>query len=190
VRNIFKCGFLQIVVEGKDINRPKTITREQAYAIAHKLGVRERQIFLLGIETGIRISDLLRLSMSDVRRNPIRIYESKSKRVRSIQISDELHGELCRWNTRDSPSFAFYSLRDTKKPYVRMTYHRKLKEAAKVLRIDFSAHSMRKLYARNIFDKTKDIFAVQEAMNHKYITTTATYLDIDLVELIKANAPS
>lgn len=65
-----------------------------------------------------------------------------------------------------------------------MTYHRRLKSVADSLKIDFSAHSMRKLYAINIFANTGDLNAVQQAMNHKYITTTATYLGIDINALI------
>jgi site-specific recombinase XerD len=65
-----------------------------------------------------------------------------------------------------------------------MTYHRRLKEAARALQIDFSAHSMRKLYALNIFSRTGSLEAVQQAMNHKYIATTATYLGIDINKLI------
>jgi integrase len=171
------------------LNKPKSITNEQAYAIANKLDVRESQIFRLAVECGCRISDVLQLRISDLHQNPMQIYESKSKRFRSVKISDTLHEELKRWySTPESSSFAFYGVRDVRKPYNRMTYHRRLKKACEALQIDFSAHSSRKLYARNIFERTKDIFAVQEALNHKYITTTATYLDIDLVQLIKANA--
>jgi integrase len=168
------------------LNKPKTITNKEAALICLRLGIRERQIFRLAVESGLRISDLLKLTTADVRRNPLEVYESKSKRTRKIQISNELHEELKRWNHRDSSSFAFHSIRDVRKPYNRMTFHRKLKEAAEGLKIDLSAHSSRKLYARNIFSKTGDIFAVQEALHHRFITTTATYLDIDLVELIKA----
>lgn len=49
-----------------------------------------------------------------------------------------------------------------------------------------SAHSFRKLYARSVYAKTHDIHAVQKALNHKYVETTARYLDIDLTALIAA----
>lgn len=51
--------------------------------------------------------------------------------------------------------------------------------------IDCSAHSARKLYAHNIYAKNYDIYEVQKALNHKYISTTATYMGLDLQELIR-----
>jgi integrase len=167
------------------MNRPKTITQSQAHAIARFLNVIERQIFLLCIETGLRISDVLRLRKATIRNNPMQVYETKSKRIRSVTVSDELHAELLRWHNHGSDdTFVFYSLRDMCKPYNRMTFHRKLKEAAKYAKVEASAHSTRKLYAQTVYKRTGDIRAVQEAMHHKYLSTTATYLDIDIDALI------
>ena len=171
------------------MKRPATITNSEANAINTHLDLQDSLIFRLSIESGARISDILQLTATAIRQNPIEIYESKSKRARSVTMSDELHGSLLRWFTRDSDKIAFRSVRNVLKPYNRMTYHRHLKRAAEYRKINVSAHSARKLYARNVYERIKDIFAVQEALHHKFITTTATYLDIDLVELIKANIP-
>ena len=154
--------------------------------MAGQLEATDRQIWQLACETGARISDILTLTRREIRQQPLVIYESKSKRARSVTLSDELHGELLRWHTSDSDTYAYYSPRDMKKPLRRSTYYRRLQKAAKTLSIRVSAHSARKLYARRIYERTKDIFAVQDALHHKYVTTTATYLDIDLVELIKS----
>jgi len=137
----------------------------------------ESLIFRLAIATGLRISDLLCLSMRTVRTNPLNIYESKSRRTRTIAISDELHAELLRRYTRDSDAYAFHSIRDINKPYDRTTFHRKLKRAIEYAPFDASAHSTRKLYAQNIFTVTNDIKTVQQALHHQKESTTLTYLD-------------
>jgi integrase len=174
------------LTKGDDtIKKPATITNSEANAINVHLDLQDSLIFRLCIETGARISDILKLTASELRVNPINIHESKSKRPRSVYVSEELHGSLLRWFTRDSDKIAFRSPIDVLKPYNRMTYHRHLKRAASYRKINVSAHSARKLYARNVFQRTGDIFAVQKALHHKYITTTATYLDIDLEQLIK-----
>jgi integrase len=170
------------------MKKPATITNAEASSLHVHLNLQDSLIFQLCIETGARISDILKLTASEIRQNPINIYESKSKRARSVSVSEELHKSILRWFTCDSDKFAFRSPVDVLKPYNRMTYHRHLKRAASFRKINVSAHSARKLYARNVFDKTGDIFEVQQALHHKYITTTATYLDIDLVELIRAAA--
>jgi integrase len=166
------------------LNKAKTITNEHAAAIMGKLAREERLIFCIAVETGFRISDILHLK-ADIKQT-ITIVERKTKKFRSATLSSELYAELLKYSPLYYPErYLFKSRTDVLKPYNRMTYHRKLKRAAEALQIDFSAHSMRKLYALNIFQRTGSLEAVQQAMNHKYISTTATYLGIDINQLIK-----
>jgi hypothetical protein len=44
---------------------------------------------------------------------------------------------------------------------------------------------MRKLYAYNKLAETGSLTEVQKSLNHKYLTTTMTYLDIDTADIIK-----
>jgi integrase len=165
------------------MNKAKQITNEHAVAIMGKLAPIERLIFRIAVETGFRISDILNLK-ADAKQT-LTVVERKTKKFRSAKLSNELYQDLLKHSPLYYPErYLFKSVRDASKPYSRMTYHRRLKEAAKALQIDFSAHSMRKLYALNIFARTSDLNAVKEAMNHKYITTTATYLGIDINQLI------
>jgi len=179
---------------GDIINKAKPITREQADAIQRLLEPTERLIFRVAVETGMRISDILQLRATAVGRY-IHVVERKTKKFRTVELSDELVEALSKhrglWYDVKPSQWLFKSRRDVLKPYNRMTYHRALKRAAEALKIDFSAHSMRKLYAQNIFDRTGNLFAVQEAMKHKYVTTTAAYLGVDINALIlQAVTPS
>lgn len=148
----------------------------------------ERLIFRVAVETGLRISDILQLRAAALSKY-IHVVERKTKKLRTVELSDTLLNDLVKyrgcWYDVEAMQWLFKSRRDVLKPYNRMTYHRKLKQAANALKIDFSSHSMRKLYAKNIYKRTGDIFAVQEAMRHKYVITTCAYLDIDIVQLIK-----
>jgi integrase len=165
------------------INKAKSITNDHAAAIMGKLAREERLIFRVAVETGFRISDILHLK-ADIKQT-ITIVERKTKKFRSATLSAELYAELLKYSPLYYPErYLFKSRRDVLKPDNRMTYHRRLKRACRALKIDFSAHSTRKLYAQSVFERTKDIIAVQDAMNHKYLTTTATYLDLDVNQLI------
>jgi integrase len=180
------------------INRPKSITNFWAGEIEWKLPTRkERLIFRLLVETGARISDILDTRVYQVHREPFEFYERKTGKKRLVALSEHLSEDLkkfspYRFSYGHTPDveYVFKSIRNSRKPYNRMTFHRRLKKVAKRLNIDFSAHSMRKLYAQNIFAKSGNIFVVQEALSHKYVTTTAAYLDIDLVGLITTAAAS
>jgi len=116
------------------------------------------------------------------------VRERKTGKNKCVAVSEGLakrldvlkHGYLA------SPSeYAFLS---TRKPHAhinRSTYHRHLKNAARGTQIECSAHSTRKLYAHNIYDEHKNIYEVQKALNHKYITTTAVYMGLDIMQLIR-----
>lgn len=178
------------------MKKPGTITQEDAVKIMHLLEPRDRDIFWISIETGLRIGDILKLTISDVQHNPLNIYESKSKRRRFIEISDELHQHLRKqykysgWlSDKNSQRLCFLTNRGTMKAINRSTYYRRLKRASKALKINFSAHSGRKLYAMNIFKRSKSVPAVQNALNHRFITTTATYLDIDIEKMLREFKP-
>ena len=179
------------------MKKPGTITKQDAEEIMRRLDARDRDIFWIGYETGLRIGDILKLTIGDVQHNPLNIYETKSKRRRCIEISEELHEHLqkkykYRWSFGggNAHTLIFRGNRGTGRAINRSTYYRRLKKAATALEMHFSAHSARKLYAKNIFELTGSVAAVQEALNHKYITTTATYLDIDLEKMLKNFKPS
>ena len=173
------------------MKKPGTITKHDAKNIMCQLDQRDRDIFWISFETGLRIGDILKLQIYDVQHNPMTVYETKSKRSRLIGISDELHEHLKRkykyrpslWGGNGS-NLLFLSRYGVKKAINRSTYYRRLRKASTVLKINFSAHSGRKLFAMNVFERTGSVPAVQEALHHKYITTTATYLDIDLEKLL------
>jgi len=85
---------------------------------------------------------------------------------------------------KKNASYVFSSTQNKGKPVHRSTIHRRIKKAIKGLKFNASAHSMRKLYAHSIFDETHDLKKVQESLNHRNLTTTLAYLDIDPAEIM------
>jgi integrase len=169
------------------MKKPIAITNGDADVIRHRLNEQDILIFDMSVETGLRISDILHLKAHNIDK-VMRFKEAKTKKYKTVEISDGLFSRLSWLIHRDSAVYAFHSPRTLYKPLHRSTYHKRIKRATEALCVDFSAHSARKLYARNIFNESGDIFAVQKALNHKYITDTCTYLDIDLKALINQQA--
>jgi len=112
------------------------------------------------------------------------VLEAKTGKIKTVTVSDELAERLAAVPGNVS-EYVFRGCRSPSKHYDRTTYHRHIKCACRASTIDFSAHSTRKLYALNVYYKNYDIYEVQKALNHKYITTTATYMGLDLIQLIK-----
>jgi integrase len=122
------------------------------------------------------------------------VQEMKTKKWKTIELSDELHERLEQYKPRsytDRQRWLFQSPRDPAKHLHRSTVNRRLERVCKALDVDiYSPHSTRKLYAWHTWQKTHDIFAVQENLNHKYVADTCRYVDIDYEAMIKhaANA--
>ena len=179
------------------MKKPKMITQEQAEKIIQQLNRRDRLIFQLAIETGLRISDVLSLKARQVSKM-MTVLETKTGKYKNVELSDALLAELEPYKYEylgtqrqikilcDHEKWLFLSPRNAQKHLHRVTYHRRLKKAAVASCVNVSAHSTRKLYAMNKFSETGDIFEVQNLLNHKYTSTTAAYLDIDLRKIINA----
>ena len=167
------------------IKKPKMITNEDAGRISAILPKTDKLIFALAIESGLRISDIL-----DIKANQIGkimyVRERKTGKHRVVELSEGLYEQLRPYAKPEDVHnyFLFHSPRSPRAALHRSTFHRHLKRAGKIASVNVSAHSARKLYAQNAFKSTGSIFEVQKALNHKYVTTTAAYLDIDINELI------
>jgi len=160
------------------MNRPKTISNADADRLIQRLPAADRALIGLAIESGLRIGDILNLRAGDIRRQ-MYVWESKSKRAREFKISEKLYNrlrDLCIF--KRSSDYVFHSARKSGRSVHRSTIHRRIKKALKSLNFDCSAHSTRKLYAQNVFRRTKSIDAVQDALHHQKRKVTLTYLDL------------
>lgn len=161
-----------------------------AAKILPHLREQDRLIFRVSVETGLRVSDVLNLRAWYLD-TIIYVKEQKTGKYRAVELSEGLYNDLLPLKleavkTGDKLSHAFKSLRKPSVSVHRSGYHRRLKRVCNALKIDFSAHSTRKLFAQELFKSTGDIFQVQKQLNHKFLTDTCNYLDIDLRELIGA----
>jgi len=127
------------------INHVKSITQAQADMIYRRLPGRSKLIFALGLETGLRISDMLSLKIQDIE-NPMRVYVGRIDRVASYPISEWLYGELYDLRERYPDDRYIFPGRKRKRPLHRTTVHRDIKRAVWGMAFTCSAHSTRKLF--------------------------------------------
>ena len=167
---------------------PPMITNAEADRIRRQLSEPHRTIFDLARETGLRISDILKIKACDIAPS-MSVIESKTGKINAFKLSETLYKRLKRYYTCKTMNYAFQSTRDSKKHIHRSTVHRHLKRAGHWSDINLSTHSARKLFAMNIFHKTGKVKEVQKALNHKYMSTTLSYLNINLDELISEVRP-
>ena len=160
--------------------------------------VRNRGLFLLGVSTGGRISELLSLKIGDVYQNgkPVtdllydrsivkggevsRAVPVNTDGMRAIDKLIGWHREQYGTAQKKRPLFPSRNGQG-KQRMTRRAAHNVLKSAfiAAGLNGHLATHSLRKSFAQRLYEQTGDVFAVQEMLGHKSIATTQEYLGVN-----------
>ena len=162
---------------------------------------RNRGLFMLGVSTGGRISELLSLTIGDVYQNrkPVSDLLYKKSIVKGGEVSRSVPvnadgrraiQEVVDWHRRHYRSIAskrplFPSRHKSGTvPMHRQTAHAILKTAfiEAGLNGHIATHSLRKSFAQRLYDKTGDIYMVQELLGHRNISTTQKYLGVNYAD--------
>jgi integrase len=140
-----------------------------------------RFIFLVLVDTGFRISDVLNLKVRDVRRGK-NITEKKTRKKRELLISEQLKLDLLIY-AKDaglrSEDFLFPSTRKNLcRPLDRSSVYRVFKAVKGSFSLSgvISPHSCRKTFARDFMAKNNDLNALQKNFNHSNKKITEGYL--------------
>ena len=165
--------------------------------------VRNRGLFVLGVSTGGRISELLSLKVSDVYQNGAAVTDllfdlsvvkggEVSRAVPVNADGRQAIADLIRWHRQhngevDATRVLFPS-RQGDGAMNRRTAHAVLKTAFEAAGLNgkLATHSMRKSFAQRLYEETADIFAVQEVLGHKNVSTTQAYLGVNYASLREA----
>ena len=145
-------------------------------------GYRDYVLFVLGINTGLRISDILTLKVSDVKGNNITIKELKTSKVKRFKLSSNLKQELERYTSNmNDDSYLFRSQKGDNKPITRVQAYRILTKAAEIVGIngEIGTHTLRKTFGYHFYQKTKDVALLQELFNHSAPSVTLRYIGIN-----------
>ena len=157
---------------------------------------RDYILFLLGVTTGYRAGDLVKLKVRDIkealRRGEFTIYEGKkmnsknirekNRKPRSVELLPKVAKILKEYiHDKRDYEYMFQSRKGNNKPIGVQAVSNILKDAGEYFGLyDISAHSMRKTYAYKIYiDSGCDIVAVKELLGHRSIEETKAYIGLD-----------
>lgn len=156
---------------------------------------RDRALFMIGLKTGFRISELLSLRVKDVfiddkiaeEISVGRQYMKGKKEGRSVPfLNERAHSILRAWldelGTSEPERFLFTSRLKSKTPIDRKTAWKMLKKAYAVSEAGgkVATHTMRKTFAKHAKRLVNnDMQAVQKMMGHKQVETTIRYTEAD-----------
>lgn len=158
-------------------------------------GMRDALILELMYGTGMRVSELVGLNISDIDFGGMRIrVRGKGKKERIVPVADmhvkmirdylSVYTDICSGGLKDGEAVFINKLgtRLTDRS-VRRIVEKYLTEAG--LPLDFSPHSFRHTYATHLLEGGADLRAIQTLLGHESLSTTQKYTHMNLAELLK-----
>lgn len=150
-----------------------------------EMGQRELLLFTIGTNCGLRISDILRLNVENVRnKTHIQITEQKTGKFKKFPINSKLQPmlkEFIKGRNGKDPLFLSYWGRRLD----RVTAYYLIRNACKKagLQEKIGTHSMRKTFGYHHYQKFKDVVLLQKIFNHSTPTVTLRYIGIEQDEI-------
>ncbi|MFD2133323.1 site-specific integrase [Pseudogracilibacillus auburnensis] len=138
-------------------------------------------LFMVGINTGLRISDILPLRVGDVnRRQYFVITEKKTDKRKHIQMTPLLRRELKKYvEGKEDDEYLFTSRQGVNRPIGRSMAYKILREAAEYVGLDsIGTHTLRKTFGYHFYQKYKDVVMLMEIFNHTEEKTTLRYIGV------------
>lgn len=138
-------------------------------------------MFCLGIYTGLRISDLLNLKVSDVKKDRIYLREIKTQKVKSLAIHPELKRVLKPYiENKNDHDYLIVSRKGKNKPIARTQAYRILKEVADEFGLkSIGTHTLRKTFGYHFHKQTNNSEMLREIFNHVDVSITRKYIGIE-----------
>jgi integrase len=169
-----KMEFVEPIRDKEKIEEMKDLLKRESY--------RDWFLFVFGINSGLRIGDILPLRVKDIRdKTHITIREKKTGKEKRFKINDSLREHINQYiKPMDDEEYLFPS-KKTKKHIGRVQAYRILSDAARKIGIDgdIGTHTLRKTFGYHFYKKTKDIALLQEIFNHSAPSVTLKYIGIN-----------
>ena len=168
--------------------RSKNQIRALAEYFLKKGQLRNYLLIILGLNTALRISDLLRLKWGDVYdykrmcfRVRIDIIEMKTRKTKSIALNNNIINALSvlSANPEDMDCFLIENPR-TKKAISRIQAYRLIRDASEALMFQsrVSCHSLRKTFGYHAWKSGVSPVIIMEIYNHSSLAVTRRYLGV------------
>ena len=146
-----------------------------------KRGYRDYIMFVIGINAGLRISDILPLKVKDVRNQThIKIIEKKTGKSKRFKINLHLKKEIDKYIEGMNDNNWLFPSRKGDKPITRVQAYRILNDVAEKLNIqEVGTHTLRKTFGYWHYKQNKDVAILQEIFNHSAPSITLRYIGIN-----------
>jgi len=178
LQEVVKLKTVEPIRDPKKIKKVKNILKQRGY--------RDYLLFSIGINTGLRISDILKLKVKDVKdKSHIILKEGKTQKEKRFFINKKLREDIDAYIfNKEDDDFLFESRKNDEegnaKAISRNQAYNILRAVADEVELEnIGTHSMRKTFGYHHYKKHKDIALLQEIFNHSSPSVTLKYIGIN-----------
>ena len=160
-----------------EVLSPKEV--ERLLCAHHKL--RDRCLLMTAYATGLRVSELVSLKVSDIdsERLTVRVEQGKGKKDRYTILSGRLLSELrSYWKEHRSPTYLFPN---RKGGPISIDYAKRIYNWAKLkaqIHKGKGIHTLRHCFATHLLDAGVDLVTIKTLLGHNSLQSTQRYLQI------------
>ena len=148
---------------------------------------RDYMMIVTLLNTGLRISDAIRLKPLHIRNGRLSIDQVKTGKRYDVQLNPAFYAELSLYlHGMDSQTFIFQSRNGGN--ISRTQAFRIIKRCGQAIGIDISAHTLRKTFGYQFYMETKDIAQLTKIFGHSRPSITLDYIDITKDEIDESMA--
>lgn len=150
--------------------------------------IRNYLLFIIGVNSSLRIGDLLSLKLSDVWtgrkcKDYIEMHEQKTGKYKKIRINESMEKAIKEFVREEQPvmgDYLFKSRKGGNKPISRQQAHNILSDAGDMCGMteSVSPHTLRKTWGYWAWQSGASPVLIMEALNHSSIQITKRYLGI------------
>ena len=155
---------------------------EEVKSILREHGTRDLLLFCLGINTELRVSDLLKFKVGDVRnKSHIELKEQKTGKLKRFLLKGNLLALIEDYiKNKDDNDYLFPSRNGHNKPLSRVMAYNIINNACKKAGIQerIGMHTLRKTFSYHHYQMYKDVAMLQYLLNHSSPSITLRYIGI------------
>lgn len=170
---------------------PRSLTEREFYRLRRSFykedNKRDIAVFEILANTGIRVSELCSLKVSDVeisdRKGKLIVRYGKGQKYREVPLNSDARKALIEYmKTRADDESEEHLFLGERGPLTPSGVFRILKKYSREAGIEVSPHQLRHTFARRLLRAGADIVTVQQILGHANLNTTAIYLKPDYSE--------
>ena len=173
---------------------PAILSREEVgrfLQAAHS--VKYRTIFATIYAAGLRVSELISLTVKDIdsARMVIHVRQGKGRKDRYVMLSDQLLDLLRSYWKIDRPSHWLFPGADPQRHITARQLERVCRQTAEVAGLGktVTVHTLRHCFATHLLEQGVDIRVIQDLLGHRHLNATSRYARVAINTIRQIQSP-